>query len=203
MKPRLLRFPWTGLVLFLGVAGFASHAEAHLVTTGLGPLYDGMGHLLLSPEEWATVGALALLAGLSGAAAGRLVLFVLPLSWLVGGTIGFLIHAQPPVAIAAIVLMLTGGLIAADFRLIRPVVGSIGAAIGLFHGYLNGVALVPAGEAALPLLGAALVIFVLVALVAAVVASVKLTWQRIAVRVAGSWIAATGLLLVGWAMRKG
>jgi hypothetical protein len=28
-------------------------------------------------------------------------------------------------------------------------------------------------------------------------------WARIAVRVAGSWIVATGLLLLGWAARRG
>jgi hypothetical protein len=28
-------------------------------------------------------------------------------------------------------------------------------------------------------------------------------WSRIAVRVAGSWIAASGLLLLGWAARRG
>ena len=26
-------------------------AEAHLVTTGLGPVYDGLGHLLVTPED--------------------------------------------------------------------------------------------------------------------------------------------------------
>jgi hypothetical protein len=28
-------------------------------------------------------------------------------------------------------------------------------------------------------------------------------WTRIAVRVVGSWIAASGLLMLGWATRKG
>jgi hypothetical protein len=29
------------------------------------------------------------------------------------------------------------------------------------------------------------------------------SWARIAVRVAGSWIAASGLLMLGWAVHKG
>ena len=38
--------------------------EAHLVTTGLGPVYDGIGHLVLSPEDWVPVLALGLFVGL-------------------------------------------------------------------------------------------------------------------------------------------
>jgi hypothetical protein len=31
---------------------------------------------------------------------------------------------------------------------------------------------------------------------------VRATWGRIALRVAGSWIAAVGLLLLGWSLRS-
>ena len=50
-------------------------------------------------------------------------------------------------------------------------------------------------------LGLASVVFVLVALAAAVVVPLPAQWARIAVRVAGSWIAASGLLMLGWAIR--
>jgi hypothetical protein len=57
------------------------HAEAHLVTIGLGPVYDGIGHLLVTPEGLLPVLALALFAGLRGSGAGRRVLCVLPIAW--------------------------------------------------------------------------------------------------------------------------
>ena len=66
-------------------------AEAHHVTTGLGPVYDGVGHLLVTPEDLLPVLALALCAGLRGAGAGRRVLIVLPSAWLVGGCAGLLV----------------------------------------------------------------------------------------------------------------
>jgi urease accessory protein len=44
-------------------------------------------------------------------------------------------------------------------------------------------------------------VFVLVALFAAFVAPLRAPWARIAVRVGGSWIAASGLLMFGWAVR--
>jgi len=39
------------------------------------------------------------------------------------------------------------------------------------------------------------------ALAAAAVVAIRAPWGRIAVRVAGSWIAAIGLLLLGWSLR--
>ena len=44
-------------------------------------------------------------------------------------------------------------------------------------------------------------LFVTVALAAALVVALRAPWTRIAVRVAGSWIAAIGLLLLGWSLR--
>ena len=44
-------------------------------------------------------------------------------------------------------------------------------------------------------------VFVIVALVAGQVAALQKEWARIVVRVAGSWIGAIGLLMLGWAAR--
>ena len=57
------------------------------------------------------------------------------------------------------------------------------------------------GVAVEALLGLAAVLFVLTALVVAFVVELRQPWSRIAVRVLGSWIAASGLLMLGWAMR--
>jgi len=57
-------------------------ALAHLVTTGMGPVYDGIGHLLLTPEDLIPVIAVALYAGLRGKTQGRRALFLFPLAWM-------------------------------------------------------------------------------------------------------------------------
>jgi urease accessory protein len=75
-RPRMrLRALW---LLFLALALGASRAEAHLVTTGLGPVYDGISHFLMSPEDLVPAFALALLAGQCGPETAGRVLFVLP-----------------------------------------------------------------------------------------------------------------------------
>jgi hydrogenase/urease accessory protein HupE len=73
--------------------------------------------------------------------------------------------------------------------------------VGLFHGYLNGAAMSQAKLGALGLAGIVSTLFVVTALAAAAVVAVRVPWGRIAVRVAGSWIAAIGLLLLGWTLR--
>ena len=63
---------------------------AHLVTTGLGPVYDGISHVFMSPDDLVPILALSLLAGLNGPAAGRSALFALTGAWLAGGVLGFI-----------------------------------------------------------------------------------------------------------------
>jgi len=178
-------------------------AEAHLVTTGLGPVYDGIGHLLMTPEDLLPVLALALFAGLRGARSGRCVLSVLPSAWLVGGCVGLLAHGLPVFPVPALSLLIIGTLVAVDLRVPPPAVTALAVGLGLVHGVLNGVAMQQAGAGVLELLGLLASLFVLVALAAAGVVSLHQQWMRIAVRVAGSWIAAMGLLMLGWLLRGG
>ncbi len=60
--------------------------------------------------------------------------------------------------------------------------------LGFIHGWRNGAVMQLAASGALELIGMISALFVVVALVAAFVVSLKRPWTRIAVRVAGSWI---------------
>ena len=177
----------------------APAAEAHLMTTGLGPTYDGIWHFALSPDDAIPVLALALLAGLRGTAHSRRVLFVLPVAWLLGGLAGLVISAPPMPDTTWLFLIALGGLVAADLRLSTSATTILALVLGLFHGYLNGSGM-PAMDPR-PLVGIAATVFVLVALVSAGVVAVGWVPFRIGVRVAGSWAAATGMLLFGWWLR--
>jgi hydrogenase/urease accessory protein HupE len=177
-------------------------AEAHLTSTGMGPFYDGLMHFLMSPEDIVPVLALALLAGLRGAGHGRRALFTLPLAWLLGGFAGLsATTAKPYPFVAAAWFLLLGGLLAADAKVSMRVTTALAALLGLYYGYFNGVGMGQFDTAAVALLGLVFAVFVLIALAAAFVVRLRADWSRIAVRVAGSWIAASGLLMLGWAVR--
>lgn len=185
-----------------GVLGVPSRAHAHMMSTGLGPLYDGLAHLFVSPEDLLPVIALALLAGLRGTAAARAVLFSLTAAWLAGGAAAALVSlpALAPAA-GAVVTVALGALVAADAMLPRGVLAAVAAVIGLTIAAGSSLSHAPLGAAALFAAGATASSFVVAALVAGQVSSVAAPGGRIAVRVAGSWISAIGLLMLGWALR--
>lgn len=176
-------------------------AHAHLVNTGLGPVYDGISHLFMSFDDLLAVVAMALLGGLNGTAAARRVLFALPAAWLIAGIAGNLAGASLlPAGITSVSLIALGILVAADRGLSPGIVTALAVAAGLLHGWLNGAGIAAAGREAIGLSGIVGSVFVLVALLAAPVTSLRVPWTRIALRVTGSWIAAIGLLLLGWAL---
>lgn len=186
-------------VAVVALLGAPDAAHAHLMTTGLGPLYDGVSHLFVTIDDLLPVVALALLAGLNGAETGRRALFALPVVWLAGGLAGFALHgAALPAGITAISLLALGTLTAIDLRLPPAVVTALALGLGALHGWLNGAGIAAAGREASGLLGIVAAIFVVVALLAALVVALRAPAARIAVRVTGSWIAAIGLLLLGW-----
>ena len=190
----------------LAVAGglllLPAPSHAHLVNTGLGPFYDGVSHFALTPEDLLPALALALLAGQKGSRAGRLALFTLPGAWLLGGLVGLAFPTiSSATALTTVSFLALGGLVAGDARLRPEWVTGLALVLGLLHGYRNGAAMSQAKLGALGLLGIVTTLFVAVALVAALVVALRAPWSRIAVRVAGSWIAAIGLLLLGWSLR--
>ena len=118
-----------------------------------------------------------------------------------GGLLGLAAGTGSSAPAPAFSFILLGAPVAADLRIADGAVAALAGGLGLVHGFWNGPALAGGGPGALGLLGISAVAFVLVALASALVVSLKAPWTRIAVRVAGSWIAAIGLLLLGWALR--
>lgn len=179
-------------------------AEAHLNSTGLGPVYDGLAHFLLTPEDFIPVLALAFLAGQRGAGHGRRALFVLPTAWFLGGLVGLNTSTTAgSTALACLSFLILGGLLAADAKLSLRLLTALSAFVGFSHGFLNGAGLGTPQDPILVLLGLVLAVFVLVAIAAAFVVRLRYQWTRVAVRVVGSWVVASGLLLLGWSVRKG
>ena len=179
-----------------------SVAQAHLVTTGLGPFYDGAMHLALSPEDLLGLFAAALLAGLCGPRVGRWTLAVLPVAWLVAALVGLMLPGVPALpGLSILSFVLLGLMVALDVKLPAWGVVTLAAFLGLLHGLLNGVSLFEANGGVLNVLGIVSTVFILCLLVTAAVVSLKPAWTRVAVRVAGSWIVAVGMLMFGWLFR--
>ena len=94
-----------------------------------------------------------------------------------------------------------GALAAWDRELPLWSVSAVAALLGLAAGAVNGAAMEAAGLGARGVLGAAGMAFVCATLAAALIVSLQGGWQRTAARVAGSWLAAIGVLALGWALK--
>ncbi|MGH9369608.1 MAG: hypothetical protein ACRD3M_18295, partial [Thermoanaerobaculia bacterium] len=101
-----------------------------------------------------------------------------------------------------LLLLATGVLLAWDREIPPAGVAAAAALVGLWAGLWNGRAMAEAGAGAPGTIGAAASALLIATLAAALAASLRTGWTRIAIRVAGSWIAALGILALGWNLRK-
>jgi urease accessory protein len=183
-----------------GVFAWPSAAFAHSLSNRFGDFYGGMLHPVTALEHALPIFALGLLAGQQGARAARLVLLALPLALLLGATLATVVPAQPWAPLLnKTSFALLGVLVAGAWRLPLLAVAGLAALFGLSHGYENGMAMTHDVAAHLFVPGVALIGFLVAALVSAatLALSARAGWLRTAVRVAGSWIAAIGILMIG------
>jgi hypothetical protein len=181
-------------------------ASAHLMATGMGPVFDGISHFGLSPEDFLPVIALGFFAGLRGPAHSRLTLGAVTLFWLAGGITAMSGLAPSDLILSsatAALFMLVGIALAANANLPPALCAALGAGLALVRGMadLSGVE----GSIAhfLTLLGMTASVFAIFAFAASLTIPLKRLWLVVAARVSGSWIAALGLLLAGWLLRYG
>ena len=181
------------------LAGAAMPAHAHLVNSGLGPFYNGALHLLLSPGDLLAVLAVGLLAGQSGKASARWAAITLPLAWGAAALDGLSLgHGADLGWLQVALLILLGILVAANVRLSAWVMASLAALTGLLHGLDNAGAFAASDSALVAVAGIVAAVLILTLFTAALAVSLQAAWTRIALRVGGSWIAAVGMLMLGW-----
>jgi urease accessory protein len=187
------------MLLAVSLVLAALPASAHLVSTGLGPVYDGVSHFTLTPEQILPMVTLALLAGLRGPVHARRVLFLLPPAWLAGYLAAIASSQALPPLVPASALLLAGMLLATDAKFSPSVAVGMAVAFGL----ALGGAYQASGDntGLLSTVGACACTFVILALLSAVSLSLRAHAAKIAIRVSGSWTAALGLLMVGWWVR--
>ena len=99
------------------------------------------------------------------------------------------------VALTIVSYLVLGAMVAADLKLRLGWSVALSVALGVLNGYLNGSAMAGAKLGLVGLAGIVSALFVVVALAAALAVAQPAPWARSAVRVAGSWVAAAGLLL--------
>lgn len=179
-------------------------ASAHLVNTGFGPFYNGLCHPFVNPTDVMIVLTLSLLAGFAGAAEGRGILFSLTLAWMAGFLFGE--NLQIPNEVAPLiypgVILVVSLLVVFNVRCPWTFLILASVIIGLVFGGGNGREFTDVEASFRVTGGIAVAIFVVAALAASFAVKNSDGWRRIVIRVAGSWIAAASLLMIGWELRN-
>ncbi|HEX7951935.1 MAG TPA: HupE/UreJ family protein [Burkholderiales bacterium] len=182
----------------------AGNAYAHSMVKGVGDFYAGLLHVLTALEHVLPFIALSLLAGQRGfKMKTEAVLLVFPLALMLGAGAALWLTPPPGLAffnVASAILL--GVLVAAAWPLPGPLFYALVVVFGLSHGFANGEAVTATTKAYLFILGVGLSGLAVLAygtLLVEFLLKRKAGWIHIAVRVAGSWIAAIGVLVLATA----
>jgi hydrogenase/urease accessory protein HupE len=103
---------------------------------------------------------------------------------------------------SVVFLTLLGVSLAANLPLLPPLLAGLAGLYGGLHGLMNGSTLTAIGAGWPGLLGIVTAVLLVALLLAALAVSLQAEWTRVAVRVVGSWVAAVGLLMLGWMVQS-
>ena len=188
---------WWFLAVCL-VAGGGAPLGAHAVDQRFGNFYGGCLHPLTALEHVLPLLALGLWCGQQGTAEARRCIAAFLGGWLIGLAAGMLWDPSPTVGwLNRGSLLATGLLVAGAVRLPQPAVASLAGLLAITHGFENVAEVRQVVVPWLFLPGVFLSGLTLQLLPAAVAVKCDAGRLQLAVRVAGSWIAAVGLLWLG------
>ena len=193
-----------GLLVLAGALLGSAAAEAHIVSSRLGDFYGGMLHPLTALPDIILWLALGMLAALQRAAAVRWLVVLFPLGLAAGLALGRAFGWSPHAGwLDAGLMVVLGGMTAAAVRLPAPAFLFGASALALYRGLCNASGVTLGADVVLFAGGTAAVGYAAMALVMAGTVAFRRTgtgWQDIAVRAAGSWIAAIGVMVGGLAV---
>lgn len=172
-----------------------SVADAHPIK-GVGDFYAGMLHPLTALEFLLPWIALALFAGQQGRKAALLTLGIFPLALMSGAVLALIVPLPawvPEINLALIPLLGLGVALALSCPSI--VTALLVTVVGLLHGLANGSEITAAMSPWRFIPGLAAVAILVLTYGIGLVRSLEKPWTGIAVRVAGSWIAAAGIMV--------
>ena len=201
---RLSRRGWMALAAMAAMASLVAvpPALAHALPAGLGGALEGAVQLLLSPADLLLVCGLCALAVQNGAEPGPRLRLVLPAAWLLGVAVGLGRPAELAMPWSTtLAFTLVGLLVALAVPLGQRLAPALAGVAGLVGGLADGSALAFHSGAPLALAGGAAAVAVLTTALTAALSPPHPGWMRIGLRVAGSWIAASGLLSLGWLLK--
>lgn len=170
----------------------------HNPVEGIGSFYGGALHPLVVPEQILLLLTLSASLGQQGIASLRRAVPVGLVALLVGVFLQPSLAWVPPQSPLLALAMLLGLTVAAQLRLPRTLAPVLAGLVGLGVGLGTDALEIPAGEELLFQVGAVLGASFCLLCFSVWFESAKRPWQRIVVRVLGSWAAAASMIVLAW-----
>lgn len=188
------------LTIMLAGVFWPAIASAHALGARLGDFYEGFLHPPLTLDHVFPLIALGTLAGQQGKKSSRRLVYILPLAMLAGCGLAMRFPGLSWISMINISSFILLGLAVALNAKVPPILlVALTVFFGLSHGYTNGQEITVKTDSLLFLSGVGSAALILAAFVSAAVIRLLQTgkqWQSVAIRVAGSWIAAMGILII-------
>ncbi len=184
------------LLAIFFVAGFIDAAEAHSPIKGIGAFYNGMLHPLLVPAHLLALLAVGLLIGQRAPLSSRSALSIFSLAAAISLTAAVLVGTPIPRPALLSLALVAGLAVALSWPpgMVLPI--ALAAAAGTLVGLNSKPDGIAASQIWLSLSGTGLGAVLAVTYVGGLAASLHRPWQKIAVRVLGSWTAASAFLVL-------
>lgn len=176
-------------------------AYAHLVSTRFGEFYSGLLHPVLTLTHLVPWIAVGLFAGIQKHTTGNKVLILFPLTVLAGTFLGGIFSPAPFVETFNLISFpILGILIISGLAMNRLAFIATVAITGISHGFGNGLPELTGTDQLLYLMGVTCSAYVVVTLMSGLSRWLvqSQNWGLIAVRAAGSWITAIGIIYLSF-----
>ncbi len=188
------------VLLLLGV----QPAGAHIIGARLGDFYGGALHPLTGLADVILWLALGMLAGMQTRLWSRWMVVAFPAGLLAGFAIGLWSGwTEDRMGVDAALMIALGGLTAAAVRVPGPVLLALGFAIAVLRGAANASGVGATTDLTLFACGLTAAGYAAMTLTVALVSAFRRAgdgWRGIAIRAGGSWIAAIGVMVGGYAL---
>lgn len=189
---------WASLsTALLGVVACPSLATAHSPIEGLGTFYSHLLHPVTVLSHALLLTAVSLMLGQQGRSTARAAICALGVTFVAGvaiATAGGLNVVREQILIIA--ALMTGGVVCLDRRVPMAFPVSVAAGTGLAIGLDSAVGTTGVRDTALAVAGVAVGVLYFAVVLAGLTVEVEKHWQRVAIRIGGSWIFAVSVMVL-------
>lgn len=184
-------------VVYLSLLLIPEVSLAHTPIQGIGSLYNGLLHPLLVPAHLLLLVAVGLFFGQQGSKTIQPILGVFAFATIAGLTAAWFSFADETESFILVASTMVGLIVAIAPKVPLIVCGSIALLVGFLLGFDSAQVELSGNDKLITLFGSGVSIYLLV-LYPMVLADYlnKKEWQKIGIRIIGSWVAASSLLVL-------